>query len=322
MELGVAVRILAAETLTPQDLEAALRSFKPDVLHVHHAYKAGRLLWENNGLKETVPLVVSPAGTDLDLDIRSRQRNRVIRHIVDRAKFLIVQSQEMGARLAERLGQVSSKVVMVPKACAWFGDEPYDLRAKVKAGPKDVLFFLPAGIRPVKGNLQWLKKMEKLQALRPNLKAVLAGPILVPSYGRKVLKEVERLHTFACWIGSIPPAAMKDAYRGADVVVNSSFSEGLSNAIMEAVIQGRPILASDVPGNRWPLMGSGDMEPCAILYDPHDPWDMVKKALLLMDNKDLRQRLSAACVARARQWPSPLEEAKQLANIYQECLSI
>lgn len=316
-ELGVEARVLAADGMEPSDLKAALSTFQPDVLHIHHAYKAGKALWRENGLTRALPLVLSPGGTDLNLDSDSRERRELMKSLVSRARFLIVQSPQMEAKVLECWGPVESKLVRVPKACSFFGDEPYDLRAMAQARPEDLVFFLPAGIRPVKGNLQWLKAMEKLHRMRPSIKAVSAGPILDLAYGRAFLEEVERLKGLARWVGIIPPGAMKAAYRGADVVVNASFSEGLSNALLEAVSQGKPILATDIPGNRWPVLGSGDLEPCGILYDPHDPWDMVEKAMLLVDDQDLRRRLSAAGLARGAGQGSPMDEAACLAKIYE-----
>ena len=34
-----------------------------------------------------------------------------------------------------------------------------------------------------------------------------------------------------------------------DVIVNNSSSEGLSNALVEAAVLGRPVVARDIPGN-------------------------------------------------------------------------
>lgn len=319
-ELGVEASVLAAQRMETSDLEAALGAFRPDVLHVHHAYRAGKALWGGEGLVGTLPLVLSPGGTDLNLDWDSRERNELMKGLVARAKFLIVQSPQMEARVLECWGQAGSKLVRVPKACAFFGDEPYDLRAAAQAAPDDLIFFLPAGIRPVKGNLEWLLAMEKLHRLRPNIKAVSAGPILDSFYGRAFLEQVKRLQSFARWIGVIPPGAMKAAYKGADVVANSSFSEGLSNALIEAVSQGKPVLATDIPGNRWPVVESGGPDPCGILYDPYDPQDMVEKALPLVDEQYLRQKFSRAGLERSPKLGAPMEEARLLAEIYQKAL--
>jgi glycosyltransferase involved in cell wall biosynthesis len=51
----------------------------------------------------------------------------------------------------------------------------------------------------------------------------------------------------------------------ADVVVLPSLEEGLSNAVMEAMAAGRPIVATDVGGTRELLLGRG------VLVEPADP---------------------------------------------------
>jgi glycosyltransferase involved in cell wall biosynthesis len=320
--MGVDARVLGTEGMGPGELDRVLEGLEPDLIHVHHVFRAGRALWQGNGgLSQGIPLVVSPGGTDLNLDVNSSQRRRLMELLAARARFLVVQSQEMEARLLECFYQLGPKVVRVPKACAWFGDEAFDIRGKAGVGPEDFLFFLPAGVRPVKGNLEWLRAMEELHRLRPHVRVVLAGPILDPSYGQRFLEEVRRLHGFARWIGTIPPWAMRGAYEGADVVVNASFSEGLSNVLLEAACQGKPLLASDIPGNRWPVLGSGQEDPCGLLYDPQDPKDLVSKALLLVDDPGLGLRLSAAGRARSFQLASPLEEAASLASIYERAVT-
>lgn len=64
---------------------------------------------------------------------------------------------------------------------------------------------------------------------------------------------------------------MPDLYNAADVVLLSSFKEGFSNAIVEALACGRSVIAADVGGNReaidraevgW-IHGAGDMETLA-----------------------------------------------------------
>jgi len=51
-------------------------------------------------------------------------------------------------------------------------------------------------------------------------------------------------------LGEIPNARMPALYNAADVVVLTSDSEGISRVCLEAMACGRPLLASDIPGNR------------------------------------------------------------------------
>jgi glycosyltransferase involved in cell wall biosynthesis len=309
--LGLYARVVATDGLGAADLRREIDRARPDLLHVHHAFRAGGLLLDRS-LSEAVsglPFVVSPSGTDLNVDFHETEKKGVIERVLRRADAVVAQSAEGMQRLRDILPGILERVFHIPKAVAWLGEEPCDLRTS--AG---VLFFMPAGVRPVKGNLECLLGLEKVFGLRPAVRAVFAGPPLDGAYADRFKREVERLRAFARWIPAIPPAAMRSAYDSADVVVNGSRSEGLSNVILEARAAGKPILASDVPGNRWPVVGNPGDPPAGILFDPSDPGDFARKALRLADDEALRRSLGGA---GARHRSDPAEEARALAAVYE-----
>ena len=67
------------------------------------------------------------------------------------------------------------------------------------------------------------------------------------------------------FLGSVPDIRMVLA--AADVFVHASHSEGMSNAILEAMAAGQPVVASDIPANRE-AMGDG----CGVFFAPGD-WE-------------------------------------------------
>lgn len=67
-----------------------------------------------------------------------------------------------------------------------------------------------------------------------------------------------------------------------DIFVLTSLYEGLSNAIMEAMISGLPIVATDVGGNRE-LISDGKT---GFLCQPNDVNDLVKKVMYIIDNPE------------------------------------
>ncbi|MEV4106457.1 glycosyltransferase [Nonomuraea sp. NPDC049695] len=78
----------------------------------------------------------------------------------------------------------------------------------------------------------------------------------------------------------------------ADVVVLPSISEGLSNAVMEAMAQGRPIVATAVGGTPELLEDRG------VLVPPADPAALCQGVTRLLQDPELAAHLGAA----ARSW--------------------
>lgn len=323
VERGMSVQVLAVGRLGATDCLEVIDTFKPDVIHAHHVSRSGLFLLDQSITHRCahVPLVVSPAGTDIFDHPRSSggQRERVM-EVFARASVIVTQGSWAADRVAEFLPDFRDRILHVPKAFCWFGNSIFDLREVSGWKAQDLVFFLPAGIRPVKGNLECLQAFETIHTLRPHVRVVFAGPLLDPRYAARFKKTIKGLGGFARWIAMIPPEAMHSAYRTSDVVLNTSFSEGLSNALIEAVAAGRPILASDIPGNRWPVLGEAADLPAGLLFDVFDRDDFTKKALKLIDEEGLRIRLGQEGLKRASSWPTPEEEAEGLIRAYEEAI--
>jgi len=320
---GNAVETISSQSCTPDDFATFLRQFCPDIIHVHHAFRAGTILLNPaiRALRANLAVVASPGGTDINVDFGRPDRRDAVAEVFGMAAAIIVQSEETAARLRRQMPDLSEKLTLVPKASCWFGDDTCDLRRIAGCSDRSVLFFLPAGIRPVKGNLECLLAMEKVHAIRPELRFVSAGPQIESEYGSRFVREMSRLSSFALWIDSIPLAAMRSAYEASDVVLNSSYSEGLSNSLLEALASGCPILASDIPGNWWPVRGISGDEPAGLLYALSDTGDFVANAVRLIDDENLRLRLSHASRLRASRLPSPEDEADGLIGAYEKAFA-
>ncbi len=317
--MGLDVRVLPTEGLEPGDLKGEIIRFRPDLVHVHNAYRAGGLLL-HPALEQgcgAFPLVVSPSGTDMNVESKVDAGKDRVSRVLRRAEAIVVQSEEGRERLHEIVQGRMDRVHFVPKSFVWLGEETSDLRASCGFGPGDVVFFMPAGIRPVKRNLECLLGFDRIHALRSQAKVIFAGPPLDEAYAERFYREAERCHDFAQWIPPIHPTAMRAAYDSVDVILNGSASEGLSNVLIEGRAAGKPLLASDIQGNRWPVLGDTGDAPMGVLFDPSDPDDFVRKAVLLVDDAMLRRTLGEAGAAYARRMPGPCDEARGLIAVYE-----
>jgi len=317
------VKVLPVGQISAASLREEIDRFRPDILHGHHALRSGRLLLDPDvsGKNGDIPFVVSPAGTDINGAFEDREKKDTVFGVCRLSRAIIAQGLGTLERVKELLPDLAGKVVQVPKSFMWLGNAACDLRAACGWADEDFIFFMPAGVRPVKGNLECLRALEDLQRVRPKIRAVFAGPVLDADYARRFEAEVKKLRAFACWIPEVPPAAMRSAYGGADVVLNASSAEGLSNVLLEAIASGRPILAADIRGNRWTVLGENG-GPCGCLFQPGDTGDFVKQALRLIDDGPFRERLVQAGLAMAGKWPDPGTEADRLIDIYRKAIGL
>lgn len=315
---GIAVRVLSGKGLDAAAFKDHVWQFRPDIVHVHHAFRCGALIAEAGPAlaQAHAVIVASPGGTDINEDLLDPAKKSLVLRIFEMAQTIIAQSPQIMEHFNRHLPSLSPRIVFVPKAVCWFGEEDYDLRGIAGCGPENILFLLPSGIRPVKGNLECLRGMARVHELRPQTRLVIAGPTVDEAYAARFRQELSTHADFAFWINSIPSAAMRSAYRTADIVLNTSVSEGLSNSLIEAIAAGKPVLASDIQGNRWPVLGKDEDSAVGLLYDLRNPEDFVGKAIRLIDNANLCAALSRAAQATQLQWPDAGVEADGLLAAY------
>ncbi len=315
---GCQVLVQATRNVSLSELAAVVAAFRPDLVHAHHLFLSGILLLTEPlaGLLAGTPAVATPAGTDLNQDLRDPDKMETLRRICGRTEGLVVQNRYFSRQLTDLLPSLGGRISYVPKSICWLGDSPCRLREQTEIGADNFVFFLPAGIRPVKGNLAGLLALEEVYRRRPHVRVVFAGPILDEEYGARFAGELERRSSFARWLPAIAPQAMAAAYGEIEVVLNCSVSEGLANTLLEAIAAGKPVLAADIEGNLWPVRGDGSVGPCGLLYDPRDKYGFVDQALRLVDDVVLRADLVQAARKRAAALPSPEEEIDGLLAVY------
>jgi glycosyltransferase involved in cell wall biosynthesis len=84
-------------------------------------------------------------------------------------------------------------------------------------------------------------------ATRPGMTLVIAGGVDDPAY----MKLVEpHLNDRVKLLGRLPRSTLGQLYANAHAYVNSSIHEGSSNAVLEAISWGAPVLLADIPENR------------------------------------------------------------------------
>ncbi len=319
-QAGTHVELMAVQGMDISRIIEKIETFKPHIIHAHHALKTGSLFLQEDIAKAraNIPLIISLPGTDINMGIKSSRE--IIMDVLNKASALMCQSKTMEEKVKKEFPFLKKPVYYVPRSIVWLGQEPFKTRDVAGCKDGDILFFLPAGIREVKGNLLCLEYFNELNRMRRQAKILFSGPILEEKYGRHFKERLKKCHGFARWIPFIPPERIKSAYEGADIVLNTSISEGISTVLLEAIHLAKPSLASDIPPNRWLIMDCRRSGYCGLLYDLSSKKDFIENAIKLIDDKDLRERLSENGRECAKELPAPEDELKAIITVYKEAL--
>jgi len=124
-----------------------------------------------------------------------------------------------------------------------------DLRRSLGIPRHRVLILLAGGLRPVKGQHRAISLVRTLRSAGVDAEMIIVGPEQDPEYANG-LKEMAAEEPRIRILPAISHERMGTILMDADIVLNTSLNEGMSPIILEAGILGRPVVASDTPGNR------------------------------------------------------------------------
>ena len=245
---GAAVKVVPLERMAPDEAMAKLRRFRPDIVHGFHATASGPLTLEA-GRVLGVPAVVSLTGTDVNQDLDDAALSPLVQGVLAEAGAIVVFHEVIRLRVATRLAAAGPKLHVIGQAVRC-REGVFDLRRRLDLGPEAFVFLQAAGIRRVKNIPSVIPALTMLQARHPHVRYVLAGPVLEREEGARV-QEMLRSLPWAVFLGVVAHQELCAILASVDAAINSSLSEGgMSNAVLEAMSQGIPVLATDIEGNR------------------------------------------------------------------------
>lgn len=121
------------------------------------------------------------------------------------------------------------------------------VRAEWGVSDDQLLFVVPARLHPQKNPIGVLHAFARVRAAHPTVRLAFVG-------AGKLDAELGQAVGEAGLGGAVILAGRRDdmpaVYNAADAIVLSSLKEGFSNAVVEALACGKPVIASDVGGNR------------------------------------------------------------------------
>lgn len=304
---GLQAELLPLDQIDQPQLDRRLIDHRPDLLHAFHAFHAAPLAREA-AQRHGIPYLVTITGSDLfDPQFRDHPATRLA---LTEARAVICFDETVADHLRCAFDLTTATIAIIPQGV--------EITIPSPSGPHPADTFtilLPAALRPVKGIVEAIDALTPLAASDKRLRLKLAGGDLDQEYSRRVALKVRTLD----WVellGEVPHDAMGALYAGCDVVLNSShFEGGMANSLLEAMAWARPVIASDVPGNRS-LIRDG---ATGLLY--RGSTDLQDKLRQLMQQPDRCAKIGRAAHDYVVSKFSAEQEATALVALYRRILT-
>lgn len=268
-------------------LAKLMRDGRYDIVHSHNW--ATMLYGVVAGRMARVPVVLHGEHGLNDEDRKgvSFKRESVATFIAHMATRVVAVNEFIRSQAQERWRLPSSSVVSIPNGVDLDRFVP---RPRIGRESGDELVIgTVARFDPIKNLPCIIRGYDLFRKSRPQQKARLVlvgeGPL------RGAMRELAAQSPYSEEI--VFPGetnAPEDWYSQFDVYLNGSYSEGMSNTILEGMACGLPVVASSVPGNRaW-------LEECvhALFFESDNAADLARCLGVLADDRSLLARIGLA----------------------------
>jgi glycosyltransferase involved in cell wall biosynthesis len=257
--------------------------FHPDLLitYLIHADLFGRILGRLFGIRK---VICSQRGSLLQWEFL-RTVDRLTKRWVDK---YIVQTPAAKKELMEKLRLPEEKFEIIPNSLDF--DEytfPLDIKAKKRElgiPAKNINIVCVSNLRRGKGHEYLLEAFEQLFQNHKNISLLIVGD----GEKKEELRSQVTRYTSKNNIYFLGRRNdVKEILHISDIFVLPTLAEGMSNAIMEAMASGLPVITTDIPENRKLVQNNSS----GILVPPENSKVLADAIKLIINDQLLRESL-------------------------------
>uniref|UniRef100_A0AAA9TT93 Glycosyltransferase 1 domain containing 1 n=1 Tax=Bos taurus TaxID=9913 RepID=A0AAA9TT93_BOVIN len=264
---------------SPSEISNFIKAENLEAAVALHLYRGGRLL-QGNG----IPFGIIFGGTDLNEDVNQGDKNKVMGKVLEEARFAVAFTESMKETAQRQWPHAKDKIYVQSQGIATVPNTAFNWNT-------------------------FLQRSEWHQE-EPNIYMVIVGPEVDPVFTREVKAKVKRTPG----VRLIREMAQEDLHavmKNCFALVNSSVSEGMSAAILEAMDLEVPVLARNIPGNSAVVKH----EVTGLLFS--DPQEFVQLAKRLVSDPALEKTIVAngrEYVRKYHSWQEERQTYRQLVR--------
>lgn len=277
----------AFEFESPAEIADLTSADRFDAALAIHLYKGGRLLQGSR-----IPFGIIFGGTDVNEDIKCEEKRRVMGAVLEEARFAVAFTTRMKELAVAQWPDSRKKIHVQSQGIKAAPSETFDWITFLQSTgiPADTdslhLFLLICGLRRVKDPLYLVEVFSDWHRKDPSVHLGIIGPAVDPVFTTEVKEKVKRAPGVHL-LPELPQDELHAAVRRSFAVVNSSVSEGMSAAILEAMDLDIPVLARNIPGNAA-IIKHGET---GLLFS--DPQEFIALSKSLMNDPVMKKEITA-----------------------------
>jgi glycosyltransferase involved in cell wall biosynthesis len=295
-----------------------LKAVKPHILHgyLYAAYVYGGLAARLSG----VPLVIASRRV-LGLFKERYFFYQPLENLVNRfTDLVIVNSEAVRRDILHRERLDPRKIRLIYNGVdldRYVTPSETGLRVRAELG---VLAAAPlvgiiANLIPYKGHRDFLQSAAIVAAEFPQAHFLVVGRD--DGIGAELRRLAGELGLFGRVLFTGPRRDIPQILSALDVQVLASHQEAFSNAILEGMAAGKPLVVTDVGGNPEAVLDG----ETGFVVPPHDPQALADAVLRLLRDEKVRLRLGEAGQRRVREFFSVESMVQKTERIYQEAMA-
>jgi glycosyltransferase involved in cell wall biosynthesis len=187
----------------------------------------------------------------------------------------------------------------------------FGIRAEVVPNIIDLVRFRPRGaarstsahlvvarnLEPLYDNETALRAFQIVHSRFPHARLTIAGTGPEQHRLRDLAMQLG-LDARVRFAGRLDRESMAELYREADVMLNPSLTDNMPNSVLESLASGVPVVSTNVGGVPYVVRDG----VTALLVPPGEPAIMAAAVMRVLDDNDLRRRLSIAGLAEVQQY--------------------
>ncbi|MEC2073716.1 glycosyltransferase [Alkalihalophilus marmarensis] len=306
--MDIEVVVFAYEEMTWNDRWQEIFD-EVDLYHILHLRRFAN--WKNkHDVSLNKPYVLTSGGTDINEDLADPNALLLMGNVADDSCAVTVFTDDGKEKVAASYPDLSDRTHVIPQSI-WLPTETDEFILLPKGNP---VILLPAGLRKVKDIFYLWEAFTSLSERYPEMKVVFVGAALEHGLLKQVEMKEDEVEWFT-YIGEVSLEAMAHIFKQADIVINTSISEGQPTALLEAMYSKRVVAARRNPGN------------CSVVIDGENgftfdsPEHFIMKVESLINNPKQQQEIAEKAFQYVSHHHQFDAEIKAYVNVFNHCLS-